>query len=121
MKSSNLFWVYVIQGRGRLTESGETPGRTYVGMTTNPARRLRAHNGEIVGGARATRGSRPWRPRALYGPYKTKKEALRAERQLKKSKRGEGRVRWLVEDSPLCCGLGADHPWVTDPSWKVEL
>jgi predicted GIY-YIG superfamily endonuclease len=33
---------------------------TYNGYTNDPARRLRQHNGEITGGARATTRHRPW-------------------------------------------------------------
>jgi|TARA_Y100000389_G_scaffold711_2_gene763 predicted GIY-YIG superfamily endonuclease len=35
--------------------------RTYNGYTTNLNRRLRQHNGEICGGARATHNRGPWR------------------------------------------------------------
>lgn len=34
---------------------------TYFGCTNNISRRLRQHNGEICGGARATRSNRPWK------------------------------------------------------------
>jgi predicted GIY-YIG superfamily endonuclease len=45
--------VYVLRSIPR-------PMRTYVGVTNNLARRIRQHNGELAGGARATRTTRPW-------------------------------------------------------------
>lgn len=36
-------------------------GNTYNGYTTNLSRRLRQHNGEIKGGARATHNRGPWK------------------------------------------------------------
>lgn len=40
------WYVYCLQS---------TAGNTYIGATTDPERRLRQHNCELVGGARATR------------------------------------------------------------------
>tara|TARA_Y100000780_G_scaffold232505_2_gene264925 strand:+ start:4718 stop:5164 length:447 start_codon:yes stop_codon:yes gene_type:complete len=34
--------------------------RTYIGASNNPEKRLRAHNGEISGGAKSTQVNRPW-------------------------------------------------------------
>jgi len=117
-----LFWVYVIQSADtRVSEkTGKTlMGPTYVGMTVDPARRLRQHNREIVGGAKATSKHRNWQARALFGPYHSRSEALRAEYRLKHSKRGKARCHWTPEDSPLCRGEGVDHPWVADPvGWR---
>lgn len=52
-------------------------GQTYIGATIDPNRRLRQHNGEIVGGARATRG-KDWQIFCYAGPFE-KIEALRFE------------------------------------------
>ena len=52
--------------------------RTYVGATVDPDRRLRQHNGELVGGARATRGG-VWRRIFLIGGFADERDALRFE------------------------------------------
>ncbi|ESQ44729.1 hypothetical protein EUTSA_v10003279mg [Eutrema salsugineum] len=40
--------------------STNEPIKTYVGITTDIARRLKQHNGEIRGGAKASSAGRPW-------------------------------------------------------------
>jgi structure-specific endonuclease subunit SLX1 len=52
--------------------------KTYVGATIDPDRRLRQHNGEITGGARATKG-RSWKRVFLVGGFEDEKAALRFE------------------------------------------
>ena len=126
-----MYWVYVIQSESvRVGKRGNPlPGFYYVGMTTDPTRRLREHNGLYANGkqgnpkgAKYTSKHRPWVARACYGPYVSRSEALKAEYALKKGKRGASRCRWTPEDSPLCRGEGVDHPWVSDPSnWKPTL
>lgn len=70
------WFVYVIQS--------SNTGRTYVGATVDIKRRLRQHNGEIKGGAKSTRGFRPWKLLRLIGPIGTQKLALKEERRIKK-------------------------------------
>ena len=114
------YWVYVLQSQQvRIGKRGKPlAGFHYVGMTTDPKRRLRQHNGEIVGGGRYTSKHRPWRIKAIYGPYVDRSEALKAERALKKGKRGEARCRWTPEDTykgvSWCRGLGPDDPRVAE-------
>jgi len=52
--------------------------KTYVGATTDPDRRLRQHNGEISGGAHATKG-RKWNRQFLIGGFTCERLALKFE------------------------------------------
>jgi len=119
--TGRAYWVYVIQSmQKRYGKSRkELPGFFYVGMTTDPARRLLEHNGIKGRGGKYTARHRPWIARSLFGPYSTRSEALKAEHALKRGHRGERRCRWTPEDSEWCRGEGANHPWVSDPTWKV--
>lgn len=111
-RSSSQWWVYVLQSLVPRfgTDGRALPGFFYVGCSTDPRRRLREHNGDVVGGGRFTARHRPWRLRGVWGPYADQSEALRAERALKR-KRGAARLRWSTADSPWCRGLGTRHEW----------
>jgi len=109
------YWVYVIQSQQpRIGKKGKLPGLHYVGCTTNVKRRLRQHNGEIVGGGKYTSMHRPWMLRAVYGPYEGRSEAMKAEYALKRGKRGTARTKWQPQDSIWCRGLGPLHPDVLE-------
>ena len=70
----------------------ESTSETYVGITTDLERRLGQHNGELPGGARTTTRGRPWRLGRQFGPFESRGEAQRLERQVKK-RRGRDRLR----------------------------
>ncbi len=63
-------------------------GTLYAGITTDPARRLRQHNGELSGGAKYTRARRPV---ALAGVWEApdRAAASRLEYRLKRLSREE--------------------------------
>lgn len=68
-------WVcYIIENRGY----------TYVGVSNNAAKRLRAHNGEIKGGAKYTtsKGS-GWKHICIISGFPTKIESMQFEWALK--------------------------------------
>jgi putative endonuclease len=71
-------------------------GTTYVGIAVDVARRLRQHDGELVGGARSTRAGRPWHLAAWYGPFPDRSAATKAERRVKAT-RGLARLGWVPE------------------------
>ena len=78
-----LWWVYVLVN---------DQGRTYVGASVDPQRRVRQHNGQLAGGGRYTARHRPWQLAKVYGPFE-KRRALRVERLVKK-RRGKRRMDW---------------------------
>lgn len=74
MEDDKRWWVYILQS--------ETTGLTYTGVTTNLKRRLRQHNGDLVGGARSTFRGRPWKVLHVEGPLE-KRAALQREYAIK--------------------------------------
>lgn len=65
------WWVYLLQS-SRIR-------RSYIGIAVDVDRRLRQHNGEIVGGARSTRSGRPWTVARQLGPFPDRSTASRVE------------------------------------------
>jgi predicted GIY-YIG superfamily endonuclease len=63
---------------------------SYCGITTDLERRLREHNGEIAGGARATRARRPWKLAAAVFGLADRSAAQSLEAQLKKNRKVRG-------------------------------
>lgn len=76
----------------------EALGNTYAGVAKDVERRLSQHNGEVVGGAKATRAGRPWELLATWGPFEDRGTAQRAEAGLKKL-RGEARLGFEWSDA----------------------
>lgn len=71
------FWCYILRNIDKKYEN-----HTYYGFTMDPIKRLRQHNGEIKGGAKATKGKK-WEFIMLMTGFKTKNNALSCEWKLK--------------------------------------
>ncbi len=80
---ARAWWLYLLASIG---------GRSYVGITRNLPRRLAQHNGELRGGAKATRAGRPWQIARSWGPFPHER-AARLEFELKQ-RRGHRRLDW---------------------------
>ena len=80
-----IFYCYII---------ANTAGRTYNGYTNNLKRRLRQHNGEIKGGAKATSGKGPWKFIAIMTSHEwTAVRAMQNEWSIKYPTRRRPRPR----------------------------
>ncbi len=86
------WWVYVLTSKVGLL-------RTYVGATTDPARRLRQHNGLEPGGGSHTRAHRPWRLGVVFGPFESRSAAQRTEWEVKRLP-GQKRLKWARGGRP---------------------
>ena len=62
---------------------GNENNSTYNGCTNNLKRRIRQHNGEIVGGAKATRNKGPWNYICIIEGFTDKIDALKCEWKIK--------------------------------------
>lgn len=64
-----------------LSESSDAPkGKSYIGFTVDPVRRLRQHNGELSrGGAKRTKAHRPWRMVCIVHGFRTQVQGLQFE------------------------------------------
>ncbi|XP_049345940.1 uncharacterized protein LOC125810509 [Solanum verrucosum] len=85
-KKRSLWCVYLIL-------STNPPTKTYVGVTTNFSRRLKEHNGELKGGAKASRSGRPWICACLIRGFKGRSEACAFESKWKQISRKLPRKR----------------------------
>ncbi|KAK1294529.1 hypothetical protein QJS10_CPA16g01031 [Acorus calamus] len=70
-KFSSRWLVYLIA-------SSQIP-RTYVGVTTDFPRRLKQHNGELKGGAKASRAGRPWVCACIVRGFENRSKACEFE------------------------------------------
>ncbi|KAG6433575.1 hypothetical protein SASPL_105189 [Salvia splendens] len=63
--------------------STNPPIKTYVGVTNNFSRRLKQHNGELIGGAKASTAGRPWTCACLIQGFADKCKAYQFEAKWK--------------------------------------
>lgn len=83
---------------------------TYVGATTNPERRLLAHNGLRAGGAKYTKMNRPWSIYFLVSGFTSKHDALSFEWHWKfYSRKQFGPPLWKRQQALLLMLLKPDN------------
>lgn len=96
-KSKQSWFVYLII-------STNPPIKTYVGSTSNFSRRLKQHNGELRGGAKASRAGRPWVCACLIRGFKDQSEACVVESKWKSISKKMPRKRKKTEEGKVADG-----------------
>lgn len=86
-----------------ILKNQDYPNQTYVGSTNNITRRLRQHNQEISGGAKATKKSRTWEIYALLSGFSDMQNMLQCEWRIRHQKYYgvKGRIKSLNETLKL--------------------
>lgn len=84
-----MYILYVIQSKKYLS--------FYIGITTDLARRLKQHNEGLTP---STRAKRPWMLVYCEG-YRSRRDAILREKQLKKHKTGWLRIKERIQNSIL--------------------
>jgi predicted GIY-YIG superfamily endonuclease len=77
-KLNSQYYCYIL-----FTANPFYSNHTYNGSTNNLTRRLRQHNGELVGGAKSTSNKGPWDYLAVMSGFSSHKEALSCEWRIK--------------------------------------
>jgi predicted GIY-YIG superfamily endonuclease len=95
--------------------------RTYNGMTNNVERRFRQHNGELVGGARATTIAKKkypgtdWKPIVIISGFCDKSEAMKAEWRIRHPDNRRKKASRFLGDIGRIIGL--NYIFETDIKW----
>ncbi|XP_050210518.1 structure-specific endonuclease subunit slx1 [Mercurialis annua] len=86
--------------------STNPPIKTYVGVTNHFSRRLNQHNGELKGGAKASRAGRPWVCACIVHGFNDRSEACEFEskwknlsRKLHRKGKSDGETKQSVDAS----------------------
>lgn len=85
MENMKEYFVYILEC---------CDGSYYTGITTDMERRLRQHNGELVGGAKYTSARKPSSLLCISVPLSSRSEASKLEYKVKKQKK-ESKVAFL--------------------------
>lgn len=97
-----MYVCYLLKGVGT--------GHTYIGITNNLARRLRQHNGELVGGAKRTRG-RQWELAVHVAGCASRREVLMLEWAWQKRRDIGSRAGGVMPKLQRLCALTQKERW----------